>query len=77
MSGKYIGGNLRLIYDVTSYLKDFLLPGLLLNTYFEKAFDSVDWKFIFKILEAFGFKKDICRWIKTFYTNIKSAVIMN
>ena len=32
---------------------------------------------MFKVLKAFGFKKDICKWIETFYTNIKSTVIVN
>ena len=32
---------------------------------------------MFKVLKAFGFKQDICRWIETFYTNIKSTVIVN
>ena len=77
MSGRYIGDNLRLIYDMIAYLKEKNLPGLLLNIDFEKAFDSVDWKFMFKVLKAFGFKQDICRWIETFYTNIKSTVIVN
>ena len=77
MSGRYIGDNLRLIYDMIAYLKENNLPGLLLNIDFEKAFDSVDWKFMFKVLKAFGFKQDICRWIETFYKNIKSTVIVN
>ena len=77
MSGRYIGNNLRLTYDMIAYLKEKNLPGLLLNIDFEKAFDSVYWKFMFKVLKAFGFKQDICRWIETFYTNIKSTVIVN
>ena len=52
MSGKYTGYNLRLIYDMIAYLKEKSLPGLLLNICFEKAFDSVDWKFMFKVLKA-------------------------
>ena len=52
MSGKYTGYNLRLIYDMIAYLKEKNLPGLLLNICFEKAFDSVDWKFMFKVLKA-------------------------
>ena len=44
-----------------AYLKEKSLPGVLLNIDFEKAFNSVDWKFILKDLKAFGFKKDICR----------------
>ena len=30
-SGRYIGDNLRLIYDMIAYLKENNLPGLLLN----------------------------------------------
>ena len=77
MSGRYIGDNLRLIYDTIAYLKEKNLPGLLLNIDFEKAFHSVDCKFLLKVLKAFGFKQDICRWTETFYTNIKSVVLVN
>ena len=77
MSGRYIGDNLRLIYDMIAYLKEKNLPGLLLNIDCETAFDSLDWKFMFKVLKAFGFKQDTCRWIETFHTNIKSNVIVN
>ena len=61
MSGRYSGHYLKLIYDMIAYLKENSLPGVLLNIDFEKAFNSVDWKFILKDLKAFGFKKDICR----------------
>ena len=33
MSGRHIGNNLRLIYDMTAYLKEKNLPGLLLNRF--------------------------------------------
>lgn len=77
MSGRYIGDNLRLIYDLIAYLDTHNLPGLLINIDFEKAFDSVDWGFMFKVLEAFGFKDGMRRWISTFYNNIKSTVSVN
>ena len=59
------------------YVDEKDLPALLMNVDFEKAFDSLDWHFMFKVLKAFGFGQGICRWISTFYTNIKSAVIVN
>ena len=43
----YIGDNLRLIYDLITYLNERKLPVMLLNIVFEKAFDSVDWNFMF------------------------------
>ena len=44
---------------------------------FEKAFDTVAWSFIEKCLKYFNFKPDIIKWIKVFYKNIKSTVIVN
>ena len=44
---------------------------------FKKAFDSVDWNFLAKILEAFNFGPQIRKWMKTFYTDISSYVINN
>ena len=75
--GRYIGDNLRLLYDIMHYLKDENLPGLLVSIDFEKAFDSVDWGFMGKVLKHFGFKKDITQWISAFYKDIKSSVIVN
>ena len=43
---------------------------------FEKAFDSADWKFMCKVLRAFGFGPDICQWISMFYKDIKSSVMV-
>ena len=66
IKGRYIGDNVRLIYDMISYLNCKNLPGLLLNVDFEKAFDSLDWSFMKKVLRAFGFGSDFCRWIDIF-----------
>ncbi|WP_419584616.1 RNA-directed DNA polymerase, partial [Thiolapillus sp.] len=77
MANRFIGDNIRLIHDLISYLHRTKLPGLLLCLDFEKAFDSVDWNFMFKVLRAFGFGPDICQWISTFYKGIKSTVAVN
>ena len=51
------------------------VPGLLLLIDFEKAFDSLSWSFIQKVLKFLNFGPSICRWIETFYSNITSSVI--
>ena len=51
------------------------IPGLLLHIDFEKAFDSLSWSFIQKVLKFLNFGPSICRWIETFYNNITSSVI--
>ena len=40
-------------------------------------FDRVDWHFLLRILETFNFGPDFLRWIRLFYTNVESAVIIN
>ena len=46
ISGRFIGENIRLIYDVLFETKNRNLQGLILSIDFEKAFDTVSWKFI-------------------------------
>ena len=77
VKNRYIGDNIRLIYDIISHLNSNSEPGLLLCLDFEKAFDSLDWGFLHKVLSAFGFKNDICRWVSAFYNNIRSTVSIN
>ena len=58
-------------------MKTYDIPGLLLFIDFEKAFDSLEWNFMFKCLEVFGFGPSLTRWIETFYSNITSCIINN
>ena len=74
---RYIGDNIRLIYDMMHYLETKKQPGLLLCLDFEKAFDTLDWKFMLKVLRSYNIGNSFCRWIETFYKNIKSTVIVN
>ena len=61
------------------YTKTVNSPGILLFIDFEKAFDSLDleWNFMFKCLETFGFGHSLIRWVETFYSNISSCIINN
>ena len=45
ISGRYIGENIRILYDILYYTEKHKLPGMLLLVDFEKAFDSVSWNF--------------------------------
>ena len=75
--GRYIGDNLRLLYDIIHYLQNENQPGLLVSIDFEKAFDSIDWNFMIRTLKRFGFGPDIIQWISAFYNDIKSSILVN
>ncbi|KAL9982663.1 hypothetical protein ACROYT_G004734 [Oculina patagonica] len=74
---RFIGETIRSIYDVMDYTVEENIPGLMIFIDFKKAFDSVEWDFLLKCLEAFNFGPDFIRWVKTFYKNIQSCTINN
>ena len=53
ITGRFIGENIRLIYDILHYTESNDVPGLLMLNDFEKAFDTLSWKFIQETLVFF------------------------
>ena len=49
--------------------------GLLVLIDFEKAFDTVEWDFLFESLKSYNFGQTFRAWIKLLYTNISSSTI--
>ena len=45
--------------------------------YFEKAFDSIEWNFISRCLEVFGFSVTLRKWVSILYTDVSSHVSNN
>lgn len=43
--------------------------GILLFIDFEKAFDSVEWNFLFNVLKTFNFGDNFITWVNFLYTN--------
>ena len=72
-----MGENLRLLYDLMDYIKHNDIPGLLLLIDFEKAFDSVSWEFMLKVLDFYNFGDSFKRFVKVFYKNMQSCVLVN
>ena len=77
LKGRFIGENIRLIDSIINYAAEQHIPGLLLFIDFEKAFDSLEWAFVDRTLEYFGFGPSLISWIRTFYNNIESCVLNN
>ena len=77
ISGRCISENIRLIYDVLFETKNQELPGLILSIDFEKAFDTVSWEFIERVLQYFNFGPSLISWIKLFQTGSESCIIQN
>jgi hypothetical protein len=77
MKGRYIGDNIRKIYDLLLYTEKENIPGLIISADIEKAFDSVSWSFLYKALKFFNFGPGLIQWIHTMYNDIVSCVSVN
>ena len=77
LKGRYIGENVRLVFDTMTELSILKKKGLLLLLDFEKAFDSLEWNYINKVLKEYNFGEGFISWFRTLYKNASSCVINN
>ena len=77
VEGRFIGENITLISDILNFTIDQDIEGIALFIDFEKAFDSLEWEYLFKVLDTFQFGSDFKSWVKTLYTNISSCILNN
>ena len=61
--GRFIGEAVRTTYDVISWAKTHKKTGLLLLVDFEKAYDSLSFRYIKKCLTYLNFGESILNWI--------------
>ena len=77
IKGRYIGENIRKIEDIINYTSLKNVPGTLALINFQKAFDTVEWPYLFQTLKRFNFGECFISWICLLYTNISSCVSNN
>ena len=77
IKGRFIGENVRIIEDILSYTTTKHIPGLLILIDFEKAFDTVEWNFLFKSLKSYNIGSEFISWVKLLYNNITSCTVNN
>ena len=63
--------------DILVYAERYGINGKMLAVDFQKAFDSVNRKFLLCTLAAFNFGSSFIKWIQTFYQNNSSCVLNN
>ena len=72
--GRTIHHNTALIRDIIDYANDNDIPASLISVDQMKAFDRVDWKFMFKTLQQFNLGPIFINWIRLIYKDINSKV---
>ena len=77
VTGRYIGDSIRLIDDILYYSDLDKKSGILFAADFAAAFDSVDYNFIFAVLQKINFSSSFIKWVKLLHQNLESCVLNN
>ena len=77
VQGRFIGENTVLTLDILNETKLKGEDGLMILVDFEKAFDSISWEFISKILKIFNFSEKTISIIRSLQKNSKSQILQN
>ena len=75
--GRFIGDNIRHIDDLLFEIENQSENSIILMLDQEKAFDRVEWHWLFSTLEKFNFGPNFISHLKTLYKNAKSCVMTN
>ena len=75
--GRYIGENVAFLRDVVELANEYNLPVVLRSLDQEKAFDRVDWPYLFATLAKMGFGDSFIPWVRLLYTDIRRSVLVN
>ena len=77
VKGRYIGENIRLIQDTIYFTSQTNCKGIAIFFDFKKAFDLIEWNYLYATLNLFNFGPDILNWIKIIYNNDVSSCVIN
>ena len=77
VKNRYIGENIRLIEDIIHNIENGNTDSIILLQDQEKAFDRVEWDWLFSTLRYFGFGEKFIGWLITLYKNAKSSIMTN
>ena len=75
--GRFIGENVAFLRDVAAFANESNIPAAVLSLDQEKAFDWVDWSFLFLLLSKMGFGPSFISWVKLLYTDVCSSIFIN
>lgn len=74
---RYASDNIRRLLDVIDYSSLSERQGLLISLDAEKAFDRVEWSYLFAVLKKFNFDKTFIGWIISLYRDPQAQVCVN
>ena len=77
IKGRQSSHNTRRLINLINFTKNSNRKTIILSLDAEKAFDKVNWDFLFSTLHKFGFGTSFIHWIQILYSSPMASVITN
>ena len=77
VKGRFIGEPIRFVEDLMEKYDREDKTGIVMQLDFEKAFDSIEWNFMFQVLKNINLGEQFVQFVKCCYTNIYSCINNN
>lgn len=77
IKGRHISDSILLANEVVHAIKTNKTSGVVFKIDFEKAFDRVQWGFVYEILEQMNFHHKWIKWIKGIFETTRISVLVN
>ena len=77
IQGRYSSANVRRLLNIVQSISQKKQKALAISLDAEKAFDRVEWCYLFDIMQRFGLGGDFLKWTQTIYHAPKAMVITN
>lgn len=81
MKGRLASNNIRRLLHVMKRAEEFQHPAIAISLDAEKAFDRIEWEYLFFILSRYGFGPNFIKWARSLYhqpvTRIKSNGLLS
>lgn len=77
MRGRQASESILIVNEVCHSLSKDKATGIIFKIDFEKAFDSVNWSFLFDTLKAYGIVGKLINWIRNYFFDMKMSVLVN
>ena len=75
--GRFSHSNVRRLLNVIQYSSEMQHRALAISLDAEKAFDRVEWRFMWDVLGRFGLGEEFINWIKLIYHSPEACVLTN
>ncbi len=77
IKGRYSFSNIRTLFNILYSRQNSVSSEVVISLDAEKAFDRIEWVYLFRVLKEFGFGEGLISWIRLLYVDPQASVFTN